>query len=267
HHYEIPRGRALKLARVVAHMSRKQLDRMRIISRRRAETLPYGAIVLERLLLATEIERVVISAYGLREGILYSQLAPDERSKDPLIEFASAMNARVSRVPAHAHELFNWMSPLFPEESAEMRRVRLAACLFSDVGWRRHPDDRAAGVFGQVATAPFAGASHRARALIATAIFHRYSGDEDFPTTAGIVGLLDSRDTKLALQFGLAARLGFALSASAPGELPQYPLWATGKRVLLNIPPRRAAVAGDPVRKRLSALAQAMDTHGELQIA
>src|SRR5579884_4147396 len=145
HNYEIPRARALKLARVVAYMSRKQVERMRIISRRRAETLPYGAIVLERLLLATDIERVVISAYGLREGILYAQLAPDERAKDPLIEFASATNTRVSRVPAHADELFRWMSPLFPDEPADLRRIRLAICLFSDVGWRRHPDDRAIG--------------------------------------------------------------------------------------------------------------------------
>src|SRR6185312_12075806 len=153
-----------------------------------------------------------------REGLLHVQLAPDERQKDPLIEFAAGSNRRLSRAPAHAGELFRWMSPLFANESAELRRVREAVCLFSDIGWRRHPDDRAVGASGQVLTGPFAGASHRARALIATATFHRYSGDEDFPRALGIQGLLDPEDSRLALQIGLAARLGFAISASAVGE-------------------------------------------------
>ena len=61
---------------------------MKIVSRRRAEALPYGAVVLERLMLATDLKDVVISAYGLREGLLYARLSPEERAKDPLIEFA-----------------------------------------------------------------------------------------------------------------------------------------------------------------------------------
>jgi exopolyphosphatase/guanosine-5'-triphosphate,3'-diphosphate pyrophosphatase len=267
HHYEIPRSRALKLARLLAQQSKKSLDRIRIISRRRAEALPYGAIVLERLLLATDLERVVISAYGLREGVLFEQLAADERAKDPLLEFARGANRRLSRVPAHAGELFDWMSALFMGETAEACRIREAVCLFSDIGWRRHPDDRAAGVFGQVLTAPFAGASHRARALIATAIFHRYSGDEDFPPGTRLGDLLDAGDSKLALQIGLAARLGFAISASAAGELPRYRLRLSGNRITLEVGRRRDAMAGEPVQKRLSELAQSMGIKGEVAVA
>jgi exopolyphosphatase/guanosine-5'-triphosphate,3'-diphosphate pyrophosphatase len=267
HHYEIPRARAVKLARVVSQMSRKSLDRMGIVSRRRAEALPYGAIVLEALLQAAGLERVVISAYGLREGVLHVQLPSEERAKDPLIEFASATNARLSRVPTHAEELFAWMSPLFEQESAEACRIRKAICLFSDIGWRRHPDDRATGAFGQVITAPFAGASHRARALIATAVYHRYSGDEDFPRAMTIRGLLDEGDVSEACRVGIAARLGFDLSASALGELPQYRLRLTPTRVLLEIPRRRQAIAGEPVQKRLTSLAQGLGRRGEIVVA
>jgi exopolyphosphatase / guanosine-5'-triphosphate,3'-diphosphate pyrophosphatase len=267
HYYEIPRGRALKLARVLAQLSKKSLERIRIVSKRRAEALPYGAIVLERLLLAADLDRVVISAFGLREGVLFEQLAAEERAKDPMLEFAAGANRRLARAPPHAAELFAWMSPLFADETAELRRIREAVCLFSDIGWRRHPDDRASGVFGQVLTAPFAGASHRARALIATAIFHRYSGDEDFPRAARLAGLLGAGDTRLALQIGLAARLGFALSASAVGELPRYRLQCPGNRIVLEVPRRREAMAGDPVQKRLAALAQAMGAKAEVAIA
>jgi exopolyphosphatase/guanosine-5'-triphosphate,3'-diphosphate pyrophosphatase len=266
HHYEIPRSRALKLGRVVSQMSRKSLDRMGIISRRRAEALPYGAIVLERLLLAANLDRVVISAYGLREGLLHVQLSPDERAKDPLIEFAASANRRLSRTPAHAGELFHWMSPLFEGDAPELRRIREALCLFSDIGWRRHPDDRAAGGFNEVVTAPFAGASHRERAMIATAIFHRYSGDEDFPAGTAIQELLDADDSRLARRLGLAARLGFAISAAAVGELPHYPLRMAGNRLLLEVSRRRGAIAAEPVQKRLSELAQVLGAKSELVV-
>jgi exopolyphosphatase/guanosine-5'-triphosphate,3'-diphosphate pyrophosphatase len=266
HDYAIPRARALKLCRLVAQQSRKSLERMQIVSRRRAESLPYGAVVLERLLLATDMKEVVISAYGLREGLLHAALPEAERAKDPLIEFATAINTRISRAPGHAEEMFDWMTPLFPGEREPERRIRHAICLFSDVGWRRHPDDRAIGTFNQVVTAPFAGASHRTRALIATAIFHRYSGDEDFQGDTAIHDLLSEEDERLARRIGLTARLAFALTASAERELPHYPLRMTPTRVLLDVSRRRERIAGEPVQKRLGALAALMDRKGEILI-
>lgn len=264
HAYPISKNRALGLCDVLARQSRKSLDMMRVVSRRRAEALPYGAIVLERLLLAADLKEVVISAYGLREGLLFAQLSPEERAKDPLIAFAQGMNRRLARAPGHAAEMFEWMSPLFGGESKEEARARLAACFFSDIGWRRHPDDRALGTFDQVLTAPFAGASHRVRALIATAVFHRHSGDEDFPKDMEVADLLDEDDAVLALRIGLAERLAFALSGSAEGELKHYRLKLTPARVILEVAPRRQAVAAEPVEKRLTALAQAFGRKAEI---
>jgi hypothetical protein len=79
--------------------------------------------------------------------------------------------------------------------------------------------------------------------------------------------LLDAGDSKLARQIGLAARLGFAISASAAGELPRYGLRLSGNRIVLEVARRREAMAGDPVQKRLSALAQAMGIKGEIAVA
>src|SRR3954466_4176714 len=155
-HYTIPRGRALRLCRLLAGLSKDSVRKIKVVSKRRAESLPYGAVVLERLLEAGGIKDVVISAYGLREGLLYGRLSPEERGKDPLVEFARAANGRDARVPVHAQEMLDWTMPLFEGQSAANQRVRQASALFSDVAWRRHPDDRAAGAFGQVLTAPFA---------------------------------------------------------------------------------------------------------------
>ncbi len=264
--YTIPRGRALRLCKLLAGLSRESVRKIKTVSKRRADSLPYGAVVLERLLEAGNIKDVVISAYGLREGVLFSRLPAEERARDPLVEYARASNARTARVAAHAQEMLDWTRVLFDGESAEMARIREASAFFSDVAWRRHPDDRALGAFSQVLTAPFAGASHRARALIAASVFHRYSGDEDFPQHMALQGLLDKDDEKRALLLGLTWRFAFSLSASAAGELGIYKLRMTPSKIVLGVPSRREAIAGEPVQKRLGELADVLGRKGEILV-
>ena len=264
HQYAIPRGRALELCRLLSRQSRKSLDKIKVISRRRLEALPAGAVVLERLLLTTGAREVVVSAYGLREGLLYAQLAEEERDKDPLVEYAASVNARRARAPEHARELMSWSAPLFVDDNTETRHLREAAFLFSDIGWRRHPDDRVLGAFRDVLYAPFSGADHRTRILLASAVFHRYSGDEEFPRHQPESSLLRSEESPLALRIGLAARLGFWLSASAPAALRQYRLWLTPSRVILEVPRRLEANAGDATLKRVNALAASFGRKGEI---
>jgi exopolyphosphatase/guanosine-5'-triphosphate,3'-diphosphate pyrophosphatase len=262
--YVIPRGRALRLCKLLAGLSKDSIRKIRIVSKRRAESLPYGAVVLERLIEAAGIRDVVISAYGLREGLLYARLPLAERARDPLTEFARAANERLSRVPDHAHEMFDWTSVLFEGEDGDLTRVREASAFFSDIGWRRHPDDRALGAYSQVLTAPFAGADHRARALIAASVFHRYTGDEDFPRELALGGLLDKDDEKRARTLGLAWRFAFSLSASAVGELAHYKLRMTPAKIILDVPRKREAIASEPVQKRLGELADVLGRRGEI---
>jgi exopolyphosphatase/guanosine-5'-triphosphate,3'-diphosphate pyrophosphatase len=247
-------------------LSRESVRKIKVVSKRRADSLPYGAVVLERLLLAGDIKSVVISAYGLREGLFYARLPPDERAKDPLLEFAIDANERLSRVPAHACEMSQWLTPLFDGESAEQRRLREASAYFSDIGWRRHPDDRALGTMSQVLTAPFAGADHATRAAIAMSIFHRYSGDEDIPHGLALAGFLDKEAEKRARRIGLAWRFAFSLSSSAAGEFAHYKLRLTPAKLVLEVPAKREAIAGEPVQKRLGALAEAFDRRGEILV-
>ena len=77
---------------------------------------------------------------------------------------------------------------------------------------------------------------------------------------------LSDDDSEFALRIGLAARFAFALSASAVGELPHYKLRMTPTRVLLEVSRRREMIAGDPVQKRLGALAALLGRKGEILI-
>ena len=257
HHYVMPAKRAAQLCRVISGLSRKSLEKMRAVPKRRAEALPYGALVMEEVIEGFKLKEVIVSAYGLREGVLHRKLKPAEAAKDPLIEFARDMGAREGRTPGHGEELFHWMTPLFPRESTEARRIREAACLFADIGWRRHPDDRAMSSFVQVLRGAYGGADHHQRAIMATAVYYRYAGEDDFPEDTGIGGLLGPEGSVLALQIGLAARLAFGLSGAVEGELPRMNLQLSKDTVALEIPPRRRVLLGESVNKRFNDVAEA----------
>src|SRR5208282_2019082 len=116
---------------------------------------------------------IVISALGVREGLLFESLSPTDQAKDPLIVAASEFNRLRSRAPVHAEELFQWTSQFLEtthlEETNEEKRLRHAACLLSDVAWRAHPDYRAEQSYDLVANAAFVGLDHSSRAYLALA--------------------------------------------------------------------------------------------------
>jgi len=263
HHYVIPAGRAVKLCRVVAGLSRKSLEKMRSVPKRRAEALPYGAAVMEAMIASLGFKEVVVSAYGLREGVLQRKLKPEEAAKDPLVAFARDMNIRESRVPGHAAELFDWMTSLFPKETPAESRIREAICLFSDIGWRRHPDDRAMGAFAQVLRGNYGGADHHERALMAAAVYYRYAGDEELPKETPIANLLGPEGAATAQQIGFAARLGFGISAALEGELSGTGLYMNRDTILLRMPDSKKALLGETVQKRLDELGEVFGRKGQ----
>ena len=54
--------------------------------------------------------------------------------------------------------------------------------------------------------------------------------------------------------------------ASLAGELAHYRLRLTPSKVVLEVPSRREAIAGEPVQKRLGALADALGRKGEILV-
>src|SRR5690606_29970885 len=85
------------------------------IARARREILPYGALVLERVLRRIRPKEVVFSVFGVREGLVFSLLSPAERARDPLLAFCEDHARLHSRSLAHARELCKWTDAIFTE--------------------------------------------------------------------------------------------------------------------------------------------------------
>src|SRR5262249_3986162 len=144
HGYIMPGKEAFDFSSLVHRVDPETLSRIEVVTDARRPLLAYAALVLENIVRLAQPKPVVFSALGAREGLLYSMLEPELREQDALIAAARELNALRSRSPAHAAELIEWTDRFRAssglDESAEQRRLRHAACLLADIGWRAHPD-------------------------------------------------------------------------------------------------------------------------------
>jgi exopolyphosphatase/guanosine-5'-triphosphate,3'-diphosphate pyrophosphatase len=257
HHYTIEREEARDLAGVIATSSRRALERMPGVPRRRLEDLPFAAVVLRRLLRATMARRVIFSANGLREGWYMSQIPTQARLLDPMVAAGHEMAERYGRDPALPPDLMAWTDPLFPEETEEQHRLREAACWMSDIGSHEHPEYRAEQACLRVLRQPGIGLDHHARAFLATVLAVRYDAEPDAPFLAPSRVLLGFEATRRATLLGAALRLAYTLSAGTPDLLAGTRLLVNGTLVL-QLVKGTGVFAGEAVTRRLERLGQAI---------
>ena len=254
HNYVIPTREALEFGKLIERIEAEALFEIESVSSARRPLLAYGAAVLEEIIRQFEPSEIVVSALGVREGLLYESLSTQDRARDPLIEAASEFNRLRSRAPAHAEELFHWTSGFLAsthiEETVEETRLRRAACLLSDIAWRAHPDYRAEQSHDMIANANLIGLDHASRACLAlSAAFRHVSNSEEI---GGVMrSLLSPRQLDRARLVGGAMRVAYIVSAGMPGVLPRAPLGADRGKVTLSLPTELAALNSDRLQSRL----------------
>ena len=228
------------------------------VQSRRARSLPSAALVLDRVLKRLAPERVVFSALGLREGLIYSKLSPEEQYRDPLVEGARLIGLPASRVPEFAAALADWTAPLFPGETTAERRLRVAACALSDMAWRDPPELRAEETYRRVLQFPFIGVDHPDRAFLAAAVHFRYDYKADAPWLEPAIRLIGEGARRRARILGSAMRLAYRFSGASQAVLASARLKTEGDRLVLETAPSARAPDSEVVAERLKWLASAM---------
>jgi exopolyphosphatase / guanosine-5'-triphosphate,3'-diphosphate pyrophosphatase len=261
HGYAIDADEALEFAKLLHRVDVETVSNIEVIASARRPLLPYAALVLEYILRIGKPRQVVFSALGVREGLLYSLLKVRDQEKDPLIEAARNLNRLRSRSPRHGEELIEWtdrfMASSGLDENAEERRLRHAACLLADIGWRAHPDYRGEQSLNVIAHGGFSGIDHAGRAYLALAVFYRHVGlVVDDELSKRLRELASTRMIDRARVLGAALRLAYVVSAAMPGVLPHTPLAVQRHRLALRLPGQYAALAGERVSNRLRSLAR-----------
>lgn len=262
HGYEVPADELRALAKDIAKMSRDDVAALPDVPGRRITTLPASALVMSRVLKKLKPERVVFSAYGLREGWLYTQLDTEEQYRDPLLEGAMAIGLPTARVSAFSEALGRWTEDLFPGETQSERRLRLTVCALTDIAWREHEKIRAVDSFQRLLQFPFIGLSHPERAFISVAILARYGGKVDDMVKSKTATLLSTNELRRAEILGRALQLAHRFSASVPEILEHARLKIDVDAVRLEILDAQSVPDSDAVQDRLRKLAKATGLDG-----
>ncbi len=227
-------------------------------SAERMELVPLACEVLRELIRILKPSEIDVSAYGIREGLLYEQMPDRLRRRDPLIEAARMAELTSARHPGFGKKLYEFLLPLFRDETEDRLRLIKAACLLHDTTWRAHPDYRAEVCFDNATRANLGGLDHPGRVFLGLALLHRYKNSRAGSRLEPLFRLLTEDQMRDAEVLGKAMRFGAMFSAADPAEAGKLD-WQPKKRLLeLHLSPRGAALLGEVAEARFASLALAL---------
>jgi exopolyphosphatase/guanosine-5'-triphosphate,3'-diphosphate pyrophosphatase len=263
HQYPIALERVAELQQILAEIPRAELKAIPDISGARIPTLPDATALLASVLRHLGSSGSIVSAYGLREGLLYQRLSPEQRREDPLIAAARDEGERSGRFPEHGDVIDAWIAPLF-DDPPELARLRHAACLLADVGWRANPEFRAERGMEIALHGNWVAIDATGRAVLAQALYTALGGGtgcpEPLPQLAGAEALERAR------RWGLAIRMGQRLSGGVAAPLRRSQIALEDGTLALSLEPRDEALYGEAVEKRHKALAAAFGREPVLEV-
>lgn len=267
HHYAISAKTALQFCDEVMSSDIEMMEGAENVSRQRRPLLPHGAAVLSEVIRVTKPETIVLSSLGVREGLLFNLLDESVKAQDPLLAAAEELGYLRTRSPRHDLELIPWTENLLRvlgvRESDRAKRLRTAACLLSDIGWRAHPDYRGEQSFNNIAHADFVGIDHPGRAFLSACVFFRHVGLDESDLAPFVRALIDDQQIHQAKLIGIAFRIAYLLSASMPGILLDTRFVIERGALVLKLPDMFVNLDGERLRKRLVQLARLQGLEGE----
>ena len=264
-HYQMSGKKAEEFASMLAKGTPATLEKTVGMSKKRVRDIGVAALAMESLFKKIKPLRLIFSGTGLREGLIYDQLAPALQQQDGLIAGCAKIALKISRFDdlKAFKTLSRWMTPLFAGEDADFMRLMEASCLLSDTGWFEHEEYQAAHAFERILVLPFYGIDHPGRAFLAMTQYVRYKGYvrreghyEDVIKPA--LKLLADRVIDRAATIGLAQRMGYLLTGGALGLLRQTELELTPKQLILKLNENADMLNADVIKDAMLALADKM---------
>ena len=256
HGYRLSRSRALEMTREIAGMPPDSLRSLWILGRNRVESAPYAAALLKSLLKKTGVNDLMFCTYGLREGCIYDDLSPEQRSLDPLVVMCEEIALKMGRSVGDGEAFCGWIEAAMPDEYAGDSRLRLAACHLSDIGISEHPEYRAEQVFLRILRMPFVGITHPERVRVALSVASRHAATGNLIRRWEVSEFLSGDDVEEARVTGLALRLAYTVSGGVARILESTRLERAGEKITLHMPDQ--IPHPETVGRRLGALAKAV---------
>jgi exopolyphosphatase/guanosine-5'-triphosphate,3'-diphosphate pyrophosphatase len=250
--YEMDAPELLKLLGDIIS-GKKHAELTQEVARKRAATIPFAAAVLKNVIEIGKFKTVMISSYGVREGIIFDSLDMAERQEDPLDAGIDVLIPD-EQAAEFGRALAEWASEAAPYTLNP--RLSAAACRLVDIGALLHPDHRADLAFDLVARAPLPGLSHRDRAALALAVASRFKRGLRNDVSEK---LLDPNLAGRARALGALMRLAADFSGRSAALLKHAKLTCDGDTLTLRVSAPYRALVSESVERRLEQAADELD--------
>ena len=264
HGHRLTNERVAALEMIIATTAAVDLKQRTGLSPNRLASLPAATMILDALIDVFAPADVIVSSFGLREGLLFRELDAATKKLDPLLAAALEVGDHLGRFGDHGATIDAWIDPLFPDDDPPALRLRLAACLMSDFAWNAHPDFRAERAVDLALHGNWVGIDAHGRAVLGRTLCAAFGGDKAFDRK--VAALLDSREEERCAAWGKAIRLAQRLSGGTEASLSRTSIALVDGKVMLDIPKRNAALVGEAVEQRLKQLAKALGRNAEIVI-
>jgi exopolyphosphatase/guanosine-5'-triphosphate,3'-diphosphate pyrophosphatase len=253
HGFTLTGAEALTLAKRLRRSKRSILAAVPRVSPMRAAKLPDAGALLQVLLSKLEPDQVVVSAWGLREGVLFERLDAAARSQDPLLAGVASFAAPRGGPPTLATRIAAWTVDAVPSQGRGSERLRLAATMLALASMQIEPNLRLKQAINWALYKRWLCVAPVERAMIAAALAAN-CGEIELPKI--LQRLADDAQLEEATCWGLAIRLCRRLGAGSRRSLRNSALKVEGNRLVLYLGEEHAVLRAEHVEEDLAALAE-----------
>ena len=254
---------AEKTARKLAASEPDKLTSISGISSSRAAGLPDAAAMLRVMLKELTPESLIISAWGIREGLLFERLTDIARDQDPLLSaithFATPRGADIM----NATLIAAWTAEAVDGRNRGSERIRLAATMLTQAAARIEPNMRLSHATDWALEKRWVGLNHTGRAMMAQCL----------RASSGAPKLVDAHlrmateeQLHRASAWGLANRLCRKIGAGTRISLRGSALRREGEMLVLRFDEDRSYMMAETVERELAALAEWLGLSHEMVV-
>ncbi|MBD2841149.1 Ppx/GppA family phosphatase [Erythrobacter rubeus] len=252
HGFELDSKRSQNLAKALAAETPESLKDRDRISSMRAEKLPDAAVLLQSLLSRIEPSELVVSSWGLREGLLYDRLAAHGKAQDPLLAGVGVFASQRGAPPTLAAQIAGWTVDAAPSRKHGSERLRLAATMLALASMQIEPNIRHPQAVEWALHKRWIAVSSEERAMLAAAIAAN-GNNLDLPES--VTELASEEALEEAICWGLAVRVARRLGANSRRSLQVSRLIVRDDALVLRLEESHAALCGIPTEKDMKLLA------------
>lgn len=255
HGYSFDRTRLPVLRTSIAELGPRLNKTVSSISASRVPALDDAAVLLGAVSEVLSAGTLVVSNFGLREGLLFAELDRETQNQDPLLAAVTDYAQRHGNPAWQGEIVADWIAPLFGDEAPADARIRRSACHLAAVDLHPQSETRARHGMELAWLGGWIGLDAGERAMLAQAMWTAWSGKG---RCEGIGGFASEVKLAQAAQWGEAIRLAERFGGGVSAVLGHAALSADAEFLTLQIDSARRDLGGQIVTKQLGTLAEVL---------